>query len=405
MVSEKERGVINKLASVKPASHDIPPLPDFKISDNKVQQSTIAQVKPTITSLPPKSAVTAPIKQAVPVNAGVKSSDALSPQKDLSKEIKEYALIFDSIRNEVGNIVVGQKDIVDAMILALICNGHCLVEGVPGIGKTLTIRAISKIMGCGYSRVQFTPDLLPSDIVGITAYDEKKGFYTVKGPIFSNFILADEINRAPPKVQSALLEAMQERQVTIGKETFILPEPFFVMATQNPVENLGTYTLPEAQVDRFLFKLIMKYPSTKDEVQILRQNMTIFSFEQFKIRSVFNPVMIKNIQNFVKQIYLDKKIEEYIVRIIDATRYPKNYGIKMAQYIEFGSSPRGTIALFIASKGKALLNGRGYVTPQDVKEVAHIILRHRINLNYEGQAEEVDVDSIVDEILSSVPIH
>ena len=326
-------------------------------------------------------------------------------QKDLSKDIAKYMHTFDEIRKEISTLVVGQKEVVDAMILGLLCNGHCLVEGVPGIGKTLTIRTMSKIMGCEFSRIQFTPDLLPSDIVGITAYDEKKGFYTVKGAIFSNFVLADEINRAPPKVQSALLEAMQERQVTIGKETFKLPEPFFVMATQNPVENLGTYTLPEAQVDRFLFKIIMKYPSVDEEGQILRQNMTLFKFEKFKIKPVFNQKSIMEIQDFVKEIYLDKKVEDYIVKIIDATRNPKKYGVKLGQYMEFGASPRGTIALYIASKAKALISGRGYVTPQDVKEVSHIVLRHRLTLNYEGQAEEVDVDTVIDEILSCVPIH
>lgn len=277
---------------------------------------------------------------------------------------------------------------------------------MPGIGKTLTIRSVSKIMGCQFSRIQFTPDLLPSDIVGINAYDEKHGFYTVKGPVFANFVLADEINRAPPKVQSALLEAMQERQVTIGKETFKLPKPFFVMATQNPLETLGTYPLPEAQVDRFLFKIKMTYPTKDEESSILNQNMTIFNFEDFKLRAILNDQKILDLQNFVKHIYLDKKVSDYIVRIIDATRNPKNYGANsLGGYIKYGSSPRGTIGLFISSKAKALLSGRSYVTPHDVKEVAHLVLRHRIILNYEGQAEEVDVDTIIDEILSNVPIH
>lgn len=394
---EKNRGEIVNSNTVKPVilKNTLPPA--FSIMDAAPNTST-QKVNELIQSRSPMmpDAIHDP-------NALISSQ--MHQSKTMALEIKHYSQIFESIRSEIGNIVVGQKEIVDAMILALLCNGHCLVEGVPGIGKTLTIKSFSKIMGCAYSRIQFTPDLLPSDIIGITAYDEKKGFYTVKGPIFSNFVLADEINRAPPKVQSALLEAMQEKQVTIGKETFILPEPFFVMATQNPVENLGTYTLPEAQVDRFLFKLIMRYPTTKEESQILNKNMTIFSFDEFKLRAVFNPVTIKKMQNFVKQIYLDKKIEDYIVRLIDSTRYPKNYGVKMAGFIEFGASPRGTIALFIAAKGKAILNGRAYVTPQDVKEVAHIVLRHRISLNYEGQAEEIDVDAIIDEILSCVPIH
>ncbi|MBR9690931.1 MoxR family ATPase [Candidatus Woesearchaeota archaeon] len=325
--------------------------------------------------------------------------------QEIIHKIKLYSVLFEAIRKEMSQIVVGQKDVVNTMILALICNGHCLVEGVPGIGKTLTIRALSKIMGCDFSRIQFTPDLLPSDIIGITAYDEKKGFYTVKGPIFANFILADEINRAPPKVQSALLEGMQERQVTIGKETFAIQRPFFVMSTQNPLENLGTYTLPEAQVDRFLFKIKMGYPNIDEEADILRKNMTIYHFDEFKIRPLLDAQKIINLQEFVKKVYLDKKVEDYIVRIVDCTRNPKKYGVKLGQYIQYGASPRGTIALYISSKAMALLNGRPYVTPHDVKEVAHITLRHRLILNYEGQAEEIDVDNIIDEILSSVPIH
>lgn len=323
----------------------------------------------------------------------------------IQKAIKIYITIFENIRKEIGNIVVGQKDVVDTIILALACNGHCLVEGVPGIGKTLTIRAMSKIMGCNYSRIQFTPDLLPSDIIGITAYDEKQGFYTIKGPIFTNFALADEINRAPPKVQSALLEGMQERQVTIGKESYKLPAAFFVMATQNPLENLGTYTLPEAQVDRFLFKIKMGYPTISEESQILNKNMTIFNFDDFGLRPLLDENKILSLQKIVKHIYLDKKVEDYIVKIIDCTRNPKNYDIKLGEYIQYGASPRGTIALFISSKAKALLSGREYVTPHDVKEMAHLVLRHRIILNYEGQAEEIDVDSIIDEILSKVPMH
>ncbi|MBR9676839.1 MoxR family ATPase [Candidatus Woesearchaeota archaeon] len=319
--------------------------------------------------------------------------------------IKFCSTIFNDIRKELATIVVGQREVVDTMILALLCNGHCLVEGVPGIGKTLLIRAFSKILGCEYSRIQFTPDLLPSDIIGITAYDEKQGFYVVKGPIFANFILADEINRAPPKVQSALLEGMQEHQVTIGKQNFKLPKPFFVMATQNPLESLGTYTLPEAQIDRFLFKLKMGYPQIGEEAEILNKNMTIFNFDDYKLAAILDPHRINSMQTFVKNIYLDKKVEDYIVRLIECTRNSKKYDIKLGEYIQYGSSPRGTISLFIASKANALLNGREYVTPHDVKEIAHVTLRHRIILNYEGQAEEVDVDTIIDEILSKVPIH
>ena len=325
--------------------------------------------------------------------------------EDILLKIQEYLILFDQVRKEMSNIVVGQKEVIDTIILALACSGHCLVEGVPGIGKTLTIKALSKIMGCKDSRIQFTPDLLPSDIIGINVYDEKQGFYTLKGPIFSNFVLADEINRAPPKVQSALLEGMQENQVTIGKQTYPIDAPFFVMATQNPVENLGTYALPEAQIDRFLFKIKMDYPSISEEAEILEKNMSIFKFDDFKLKSVLSPEKIVLLQKFVKKIYLDKKVEDYIVRVIDYTRNPTKYGVSLGKYIQYGASPRGTIALFISAKAKALLNGRDYVTPHDVKEVAHITLRHRLILNYEGQAEEINPDNVIDEILSNVRIH
>ncbi|PLW80724.1 ATPase [Candidatus Woesearchaeota archaeon] len=320
------------------------------------------------------------------------------------KVVTYYKKLFIKIKEELSQIVVGQQEVMDYLILALVSGGHCLVEGVPGIGKTLMIKAMSRVLGLDYARIQFTPDLLPTDIIGITAYEEDKGFYVVKGPIFANFILADEINRAPPKVQSALLESMQEKQATIGKETFLLPAPFFVMATQNPLENLGTYTLPEAQLDRFLFKLKMTYPKIEEEAKILEQNMTIFKFDDFKIEALLNPKAIKNMQSDVKKIFMDKKVEEYIVKIVDATRNPKNYSLSLAKYIDFGCSPRATIALFISSKASALLNGRTYVTPQDVKTVAHSCLRHRLILNYEGQADDIDVDTIIDEILNKVPI-
>ena len=318
--------------------------------------------------------------------------------------VKEYQVRFDMIRNEVGKVVVGQKVIVNSLIEALIANGHVLVEGIPGIAKTLTVRALARVTGCDFKRVQFTPDLLPTDIIGITTYEEGRGFYTIKGPIFANYLLADEINRAPPKVQSALLESMQEKQVTIGKQTFPLPAPFFVMATQNPIEQLGTYPLPEAQVDRFLYKLLMDYPSMEDEMKIMHQNMTLRRFEEFDIKPVLKPEDILKAQQDVKKIYLDSKIERYIVRITDCTRHPKGYDLELFKFVDFGASPRSTISLFIASKAHALVQGRGYVTPHDVKEVCHNVLRHRILLNYEGQAEGITTDQIVDEILKKVPI-
>lgn len=320
-------------------------------------------------------------------------------------EIQDFYLRFKKARKEIANVVVGQGEMVGLLLEALIANGHVLLEGVPGIGKTLLVRTISQIIGCTYSRLQFTPDLLPTDIVGVTTYEEGRGFFTVKGPVFANFVLGDEINRSPPKVQSALLEAMQERQVTIGKETFMLPNPFFVMATQNPIENLGTYRLPEAQLDRFLFKIVMTYPDIADEEIILDRNMTLQRFDDFEIKSVFNDTEILKAQELVKKIYIDEKIKKYIVRIIDATRNPEKYNLEIsAKYCEFGASPRGGIGLYIASKAHAMIRGRAYVTHKDVKEVAVAVLRHRVLLNFEGQAEGIQTIDVVKEILNKVPI-
>jgi MoxR-like ATPase len=315
-----------------------------------------------------------------------------------------YNEMFDRARVEMRKVVVGQEMVVDSLIEALIANGHVLVEGIPGVGKTLTIRALAKITGCQFSRIQFTPDLLPTDIVGITTYEEGKGFFTVKGPVFSNFVLADEINRSPPKVQSALLESMQEHQATIGKETFQLPSPFFVMATQNPVEQLGTYKLPEAQVDRFLYKILVTYPQFDEEVKILSQNITTHEFSDYDIAPVLSQIDIIDAQKFVKKVYTSAKIERYIIRLVDATRNPTKYNLQAAKYLSFGVSPRAGISMYIASKAHALLKGRGYVIPDDVKEVAYNTLRHRIMLNFEGEAEEIKPETIVKELLEKVPI-
>ncbi|RJQ17381.1 MoxR family ATPase [Candidatus Woesearchaeota archaeon] len=323
---------------------------------------------------------------------------------EFKRTLVKYKFLFDKVRAEMGKVVVGQDEIVNSLIEALLCNGHVLVEGIPGIAKTLIIRTLSEIAGCQFSRIQFTPDLLPTDIIGITTYEEGRGFYTVKGPIFANFVLADEINRAPPKVQSALLESMQERQVTIGKESFKLPSPFFVMATQNPIESLGTYKLPEAQIDRFLFKLMMTYPKVEDEVLILHKNMTLRRFDEFNLKPIMGPEIILQAQNDIKKVYMDPKIENYLIRIVDSTRNPKNYNVELGKYIEYGASPRSSIAMYIASKAHALLKGKTYVSPMDVKEVAKDVLRHRIILNYEGQAEEIQQEHIVEEILNKVPI-
>jgi len=324
--------------------------------------------------------------------------------KQIDSEIKKCEKDIRSIREEVSKVVVGQHNIINSCIKALICHGHVLLEGVPGIAKTLLIRALASVSGCKFKRIQFTVDLLPTDIVGITAYDRARGFYTVKGPIFSNFILADEINRAPPKTQSALLESMQEHQVTIGKETFKLEEPFLVVATQNPIESAGVYTLPEAQVDRFLFKLNVGYPNIEEEQQILKKNITLNNFEAFGLKPVLDPGRLTQMQEITKKIFLDERIERYVVRIIDATRNPDKYKLKLGKYVEYGASPRASIALFIGSKAEAMINGDKFVTPQDVKNTAHEVLRHRIILNYEGQAESIKPDDVITEILSKIPV-
>jgi len=322
----------------------------------------------------------------------------------MKKKSKDYKVLIDKIKQEISKTVVGQEVVIDGLLRAVISNGHVLLEGVPGIAKTLIVRTLSKVTRCSFNRIQFTPDLLPTDIIGITAYEEKKGFFTLKGPIFNNFILADEINRAPPKVQSALLEGMQEKQVTIGKETFPLPHPFFVLATQNPIESLGTYPLPEAQIDRFLFKLNIDYPTQTDEQHILKKNITLKRFDEYKLNPVISPEEIMALQSDVKNVYLDNKIEKYIIRLVDCTRKSEQYKIKLGKYIEYGASPRASIGLFIASKADALIKGDLFVTPHHVKRVAADVLRHRLILNYEGQAEGIKTDNVIEEILSKVPI-
>lgn len=333
------------------------------------------------------------------------NSESLSEdEKALKKEVDGFQANFSDVRRELSKLFIGQNVMVSSLLEALLCNGHVLIEGIPGVGKTLLIRTLAKITGCTFSRIQFTPDLLPTDILGITTYEEGKGFYTVKGPIFANFVLGDEINRSPPKVQSALLEAMQERQVTIGKETFHLPFPFFVMATQNPLEQLGTYKLPEAQLDRFLYKVKMSYPTNQEELQILRTNLTLKRFEDYDIQPILNPELIIHAQELTKKIRTDKKIERYIIRLVDATRNPSKYGVEHGKYISFGASPRASISMYIASKARALIENRIEVTPDDVKAVSHNILRHRLIINFEGQAENISATNIIDELLKKVRI-
>lgn len=299
--------------------------------------------------------------------------------------------------------IVGQKHLVESLLIALLSNGHVLLEGVPGLAKTLAIKTLAQIIDAKYSRIQFTPDLLPADVIGTMVYSVKsEQFQVKKGPIFANFVLADEINRAPAKVQSALLEAMQERQVTIGDKTFRLDEPFLVMATQNPIEQEGTYPLPEAQVDRFLLKVVIGYPTREEEKLIIRQNL---SNERREIRPLLRPEEIIEAQKVVEKIYIDEKIERYIVDIVFATRFPYEYGLAdLKSIIAFGASPRASISLARAAKAYAFLHQRGYVIPEDVRAVCHDVLRHRIGLTYEAEANNISADEIISEILDKVVV-
>ncbi|MDE7142788.1 MAG: AAA family ATPase [Muribaculaceae bacterium] len=307
------------------------------------------------------------------------------------------------ITRGMDQTIVGQKHLVESLLIALLSNGHVLLEGVPGLAKTLAIKTLAQIIDAKYSRIQFTPDLLPADVVGTMVYSVKsEQFQVKKGPVFANFVLADEINRAPAKVQSALLEAMQERQVTIGDNTFPLDEPFLVMATQNPIEQEGTYPLPEAQVDRFLLKVVIGYPTREEEKIIIRQNL---SNERRQIRPLLRPEEIIDAQRVVEKIYIDEKIERYIVDIVFATRFPDEYGLAdLRSIISFGASPRASISLARAAKAYAFLHQRGYVIPEDVRAVCHDVLRHRIGLTYEAEANNISADEIISEILDKVVV-
>jgi MoxR-like ATPase len=321
----------------------------------------------------------------------------------INQRVREESIFIDSIKQEVGKVIVGQSELIDRLIIGLLTNGHILLEGVPGLAKTLTIQTLSQALSINFQRIQFTPDLLPADLVGTLIYNQKEGDFIIKkGPIFSNIILADEINRAPAKVQSALLEAMQERQVTIGEETFILPTPFLVMATENPVEQEGTYPLPEAQVDRFMLKICVDYPSREEERIILERMAHAKPLNP--IQSVITPEQILSARKVVDEIYIDDKIKNYIVDIIFATREPDQAGLNINEYIKYGASPRATISLTLAARAQAFIEGRGYVTPQDVKSVAPDVLRHRIILSYEAEAEEITSDKLIKEILAEIPV-
>ena len=323
--------------------------------------------------------------------------------KNITEIIKEESGVLSNLSNEMGKVIVGQKHLIERLLIGILANGHILLEGVPGLAKTLSVMTLAKAIQVKYQRLQFTPDLLPADLIGTLIYNPRSGeFTTKKGPIFSNIILADEINRAPAKVQSALLEAMQEKQVTIGSETFKLEDPFLVLATQNPIEQEGTYPLPEAQVDRFMLKLNVDYPSKDDEREILdRMALTDVSM---KVDSVLKPEDIKRLRTVVDQIYIDDKIKDYIVDLVVATRDPQKYGLNLGEFIEFGASPRATIYLAIASKAYAFLKGRGYVTPQDVKSIGMDVLRHRVIITYEAEAEEMTAEKVIQNIFDNIEV-
>ena len=323
--------------------------------------------------------------------------------RDLNDLVAGKKDFINLVTRGMDQTIVGQKHLIDSLLIALLSNGHVLLEGVPGLAKTLAIKTLAQIIDAKYSRIQFTPDLLPADVIGTMIYSvQKEQFQIKRGPIFANFVLADEINRAPAKVQSALLEAMQERQVTIGERTFALDEPFLVMATQNPIEQEGTYPLPEAQVDRFLLKVIIGYPSKEEEKQIIRQNISGVKTE---VRPLLRPEEIIEVQKLVSKIYLDEKIERYIVDIVFATRNPGDYDLKdLAGMISFGASPRASIGLAKAARAYAFLRGRGYVIPEDVRAVCHDVLRHRIGLTYEAEANNITTDQVISEILDKVEV-
>jgi MoxR-like ATPase len=321
----------------------------------------------------------------------------------INEQVKAESGWVTALRQEIGKVIIGQKYLVDRLIVGLLGNGHILLEGVPGLAKTLSVKTLAAAIQTSFQRIQFTPDLLPADLLGTQIYSPKDGtFSTKRGPIFTNLLLADEINRAPAKVQSALLEAMQERQVTIGGETHKLPNPFLVLATENPIEQEGTYPLPEAQVDRFMLKLRITYPVIEEEKQIL-EAMAVTD-KQFTVQPVVEPAAIARAQHIVNEIYMDEKIKDYILSIVFATREPEKYKLALKDYLRYGASPRATIYLAIAARAQAFLQGRGYVTPQDVKTIAPDVLRHRIIASYEAEAEELTTDDLIGRILSELPV-
>jgi MoxR-like ATPase len=328
---------------------------------------------------------------------------AIPPFHFMNQPINDLSKILQQVRGSVGQVVVGQEALVERLLLALLCNGHVLLEGVPGVAKTLTVNSLARAIHAQFSRIQFTPDLLPGDLTGTLVYDPRQHTFTAeKGPVFTNFLLADEINRAPAKVQSALLEAMQEKQVTLGKETYPLPKPFLVLATQNPIEQEGTYLLPEAQVDRFMFKLRVGYPTPDEELRVMRRMAR--AEPMLEIEPVLTLDTLMEMRSALATIFIDEKVERYILRLVDATRNPANHGLDLSRYLRFGASPRASIYLSLAARGHALMQGRDYTTPQDVKDVAHDILRHRMALSYRAEAESITSDDLLDRILTTVPV-
>src|SRR5688572_9938105 len=323
--------------------------------------------------------------------------------REINEKIQQESSFVELINLEIGKVIIGQKYMLERLMIGLLSNGHILLEGVPGLAKTLAIKSLASSIHLKFSRIQFTPDLLPADLVGTMIYNQKKEEFTVrKGPLFSNFILADEINRAPAKVQSALLEAMQERQVTLGDETFKLEEPFLVLATQNPIEQEGTYPLPEAQLDRFMLKIVIGYPSKDEERAIIRQNL---SAEPLMINTVVSTHEILKARKVVKEVYMNEKIEKYILDIVFATRFPADNNLaKLKQLINYGASPRASINLALAAKAFAFIKRRGYVIPEDVRAICHDVLRHRIGLTYEAEAENITTDEVVNEVLNAVEV-
>jgi MoxR-like ATPase len=323
--------------------------------------------------------------------------------RELNELIERKSAFVTNLVTGMNQVIVGQKHLIESLLIGLLSDGHVLLEGVPGLAKTKAIKTLSQLVDSKFNRIQFTPDLLPADVIGTMIYSQKdEKFVVEQGPVFANFVLADEINRAPPKVQSALLEAMQERQVTIGKNTFALPKPFLVLATQNPIEQEGTYPLPEAQVDRFMLKVIIDYPKLEEEKLIIRQQI---KGEEQSIRPLLSTNEIIEARDVVRKVYLDEKIEQYIADIVFSTRYPEKYGLKeIKDYIEFGGSPRASINLALASRAYAFIKRRGYVIPEDVRAVAHDVLRHRIGLTYEAEANNINSDEIISKILNKVEV-